>query len=312
MPKVDWVEGVAICVAIIVVLVGSVNDWQKERQFKKLNAKRDDRTVKVLRGGNEMVINVQELVVGDIALSSPERSSPSTVCLSGVTVSGATNRAATGESDTIKKSTYEECLAERAKLGEGKTLKTDCFMLSGSKVLDGVGEYVVIAVGTTSFNGRIMMAMRTDTESTPLQLKLNHLAGLIAWFGGISGIFLFVAHDPLLRPAQGLKSPSDDTARNAKRQGQRVHQHSRHFIHPRGRRSARRPSPCSHPRIGLCYETHDGAKPPGPSARRVRDHGPRHGRVHGQDGYPYAKRHEHCRWLARRPRQVCAQHGREH
>lgn len=39
-PSVDWVEGVAIVVAIIiVVLVGSLNDWQKERQFVRLNAK---------------------------------------------------------------------------------------------------------------------------------------------------------------------------------------------------------------------------------------------------------------------------------
>lgn len=39
-PSVDWIEGVAIVVAIIiVVLVGSLNDWQKERQFVRLNAK---------------------------------------------------------------------------------------------------------------------------------------------------------------------------------------------------------------------------------------------------------------------------------
>jgi Ca2+-transporting ATPase len=34
---------------------------------------------------------------------------------------------------------------------------TDCFLVSGSKVLEGVGSYVVVAVGTKSFNGRIMM-----------------------------------------------------------------------------------------------------------------------------------------------------------
>lgn len=46
---VKWVEGVAIIVAIlIVVLVGSVNDFQKEKQFRKLNAKKDDRVVKVV------------------------------------------------------------------------------------------------------------------------------------------------------------------------------------------------------------------------------------------------------------------------
>lgn len=35
---VDWVEGVAICVAILIVtIVTAGNDWQKERQFAKLN-----------------------------------------------------------------------------------------------------------------------------------------------------------------------------------------------------------------------------------------------------------------------------------
>lgn len=39
-PKLDWVEGVAIIVAIaIVVVVGALNDYQKERQFVKLNKK---------------------------------------------------------------------------------------------------------------------------------------------------------------------------------------------------------------------------------------------------------------------------------
>jgi Ca2+-transporting ATPase len=35
---VEWVEGVAICVAILIVtVVTAANDWQKERQFAKLN-----------------------------------------------------------------------------------------------------------------------------------------------------------------------------------------------------------------------------------------------------------------------------------
>jgi magnesium-transporting ATPase (P-type) len=39
-PRVEWVEGVTIMTAvIIVVVVGAVNDYQKERQFAKLNAK---------------------------------------------------------------------------------------------------------------------------------------------------------------------------------------------------------------------------------------------------------------------------------
>lgn len=37
-----WTEGVAIWVAILVVsLVGAFNDWNKDRQFQKLNALKD-------------------------------------------------------------------------------------------------------------------------------------------------------------------------------------------------------------------------------------------------------------------------------
>jgi Ca2+-transporting ATPase len=92
--------------------------------------------------------------------------------------------------------------------GGGVSTHTGCFVVSGSKVLEGVGSYVVVAVGTESFNGRIMMgvyptllanapltlaplALRTDAENTPLQLKLNVLADLIAKIGSIAGIILF-------------------------------------------------------------------------------------------------------------------------
>ena len=81
--------------------------------------------------------------------------------------------AATGESDTIKKASYADCMELRSRKGvhsqggavggeqhspaQHVSAHTDCFIVSGSKVLEGVGSYVVVAVGTKSFNGRIMM-----------------------------------------------------------------------------------------------------------------------------------------------------------
>ncbi|KIK99153.1 hypothetical protein PAXRUDRAFT_132713 [Paxillus rubicundulus Ve08.2h10] len=188
-PPVDWVEGVAIVIAIlIVVVVGSLNDWQKERQFKVLNEKKEERGVKVIRNGVE-----HEVVVGDIALLEPGEIVPCDgIFLSGHNVK-CDESAATGESDAIKKVPYAGCLALKdAQNGvHSDSAHTDCFVVSGSKVLEGVGRYVVVAVGTKSFNGRIMMALRTDTENTPLQLKLNILAELIAKVGSIAGIILF-------------------------------------------------------------------------------------------------------------------------
>ncbi|KAH9052974.1 calcium-translocating P-type ATPase [Lactarius deliciosus] len=219
-PPVDWVEGVAIIAAIlIVVAVGSLNDWQKERQFQVLNEKKEDRLVNVIRDGGERQIDVHEVVVGDVVLLEPGEVIP----CDGVFLSGHNVRcdesSATGESDAIKKLSYEECIALREKRlmefdpdgpsGDGESVSasqrktnpsglellghTDCFIVSGSKVLEGVGSYVVISVGTKSFNGRIMMALRRDSENTPLQLKLNALAETIAKLGSIAGGVLFAA-----------------------------------------------------------------------------------------------------------------------
>jgi Ca2+-transporting ATPase len=70
--RVDWVEGVAICIAvIIVVVVGGLMDWNKERAFVRLNAKKDDREIKVIRSGRSQLINVCDLVVGDVVQLEP-------------------------------------------------------------------------------------------------------------------------------------------------------------------------------------------------------------------------------------------------
>jgi Ca2+-transporting ATPase len=54
---VESVEGAAIMAAIfVVVTVGAANDWQKERQFAKLNQKKEDRYVKVIRSGKTVEV----------------------------------------------------------------------------------------------------------------------------------------------------------------------------------------------------------------------------------------------------------------
>lgn len=134
----------------------------------------------VLRdGGERQSVNTKDLVVGDVCVLEPGEILP----VDGLFLRGhgvkCDESSVTGESDLVKKTSYDE--------------HKDCFLLSGSKVTDGVGEYVVIAVGQHSFNGRVMMSLRGDAESTPLQLKLNRLAELIATLGALSGLTLFVA-----------------------------------------------------------------------------------------------------------------------
>jgi len=96
----------------------------------------------------------QDVLVGDLALLEPGEIVP----CDGVLVAGHNIRCdesgATGESDAIKKVTPEEALEDWKVNNE---TRKDPFIISGSKVLEGVGQYVVIAVGQKSFNGRIMM-----------------------------------------------------------------------------------------------------------------------------------------------------------
>lgn len=101
------------------------------------------------------------MLVGDIALLEPGEIVP----CDGIFLSGhgvkCDESGATGESDAIKKVPYEEVRDRYRKALSEKTDPyaghTDCFIISGSKVLEGVGSYVVVAVGQKSFNGRIMM-----------------------------------------------------------------------------------------------------------------------------------------------------------
>jgi Ca2+-transporting ATPase len=69
---VEWTEGVAITVSIlIVVVVGALNDWQKERQFAKLNKKKQDRSVKLIRSGLTQEVSVFSVLVGDVMHLEP-------------------------------------------------------------------------------------------------------------------------------------------------------------------------------------------------------------------------------------------------
>lgn len=189
-PSVDWIEGVGIIAAIVIVVaVGSLNDWQKERAFVKLNAKKDDREIKVIRSGKSFMISVYDILVGDVLHLEPGDLIP----VDGVYIDGHDLRcdesSATGESDAIKKTPGDQVMKV---LESGQmTKELDPFIISGAKVLEGVGTFVCTSVGVNSSFGKIMMAVRTEMEATPLQKKLEGLAMAIAKIGSTAACLLF-------------------------------------------------------------------------------------------------------------------------
>lgn len=135
---VDWVEGVAILAAVvIVVVVASHNDWQKEKAFVKLNTKKEDREVKVLRSGKSMLINVIEVVVGDVLYLEPGDLVP----VDGIFIDGRNVKcdesSATGESDALRKTAGADVFDV-----DPKTSKSpDPFIISGSRVIEGAESH---------------------------------------------------------------------------------------------------------------------------------------------------------------------------
>jgi P-type Ca2+ transporter type 2C len=68
----------------------------------------------------------------------------------------ADESAATGESDALRKVPAEYAL-RKTEPGSKFNNRYDPFILSGGKILEGVGKYIVTAVGPNSFHGRTMM-----------------------------------------------------------------------------------------------------------------------------------------------------------
>ncbi|KAI1100796.1 calcium-translocating P-type ATPase [Jackrogersella minutella] len=190
-PSVEWIEGVAIIAAIvIVVLVGSLNDWQKERQFAKLNRKKQDRVVKVIRLGKTVEISVFDLLAGDVVHLEPGDLIP----VDGILIQGFNVKCdesqATGESDIIRKKAGDDVFFA-IKNGED-TRKLDPFIQSGGRVMEGVGTFLATSTGIHSSYGKTMMSLSEDPEITPLQSKLNVIAEYIAKLGGAAGLLLFI------------------------------------------------------------------------------------------------------------------------
>jgi P-type Ca2+ transporter type 2C len=199
-PSVEWVEGVAIITAIvIIVLVGSINDWAKSREFRKLNKKQLERDAKVIRFGVSRLLFGSDILVGDVVIIEPGDVIPADgILLTGDNIM-CDESSATGESDLVRKTPGDQVFSEVKNRGEeqaGSSLPAlDPFVLSGTKVLEGVGTFLVTATGINSTYGKVLaqVSEADDAEPTPLQSRLAVLAKYISWAGGVMSLLFFLA-----------------------------------------------------------------------------------------------------------------------
>ena len=153
--KTDWIEAVAIQVAVvIVVVVTAFNDWSKEKQFRGLQNKIEgDHNFSVIRNNSINQVQVGDIVVGDVMVVKYGDLLPA----DGIVLSSSDLKidesSLTGESDQVK-----------------KDVKSDPMVLSGTHVMEGSGKVLITAVGINSQAGIIFTllgAAADEDTATP-------------------------------------------------------------------------------------------------------------------------------------------------
>jgi magnesium-transporting ATPase (P-type) len=208
-PARDWIDGVAHIIAIlVVVLVGSINNYIKEEEFRSLKKLMDsDKFIIVKRNSQDVRINESELLVGDIMKIEEGMTVPADSMLFQGNHISIDESAMTGEIDAIEKGTLQECIDMRKKFLIANpqyynlmsitdtNSKHDAnlhhkiispIITSGTNVASGSGWVIVLAVGPNSESGKIMAtieANKSEDEGTPLQKKLITIANLIGKLG---------------------------------------------------------------------------------------------------------------------------------
>ncbi|CAF5187271.1 unnamed protein product, partial [Rotaria magnacalcarata] len=209
LTNLEWVEGVAILVAVLVVVfVTAFNDWRKERQFRGLQSKIEkDQQASVVRDNQIQQIPVSDLVVGDLCFVKYGDLLPADGVLVQSSDLKIDESSLTGETDLIKKSEAD-----------------DAGLLSGTHVMEGSARMVVLGVGLNSQVGNIMSLLgatasvhpAADKKTKPVKSKGKDLVKTAK--SDLSKQSLQIEDDVKLKIASSIseKQPNEDRPKSVK------------------------------------------------------------------------------------------------
>lgn len=162
---------IAICLA---TFVSALSEYGSEKAFEKLCEENSIIKVKVIRNSKKAIINIDEIVYGDIVcLESGDK-----VPADGKIVQGqiyVDESSLTGES-------YEKC----------KSLNDTVYM--GSIVTEKSAMMEVTCVGEKTFYGKIANDIQEKTIESPLKTRLRDLAKDISKFGYFAAVLVLISY----------------------------------------------------------------------------------------------------------------------
>ena len=184
-------ESVGTIVAILIVaFVSAKTSVASDTKYRELKDNTEKDKCKVCRDGNLEVIEVDDVVVGDIVILQSGDKIPA----DGVLVHGdlrVDNSALNGEAEECKKTAVigEFKLADNI---TGDTFVDKHSLFRGAVVYDGEGELEVQKVGLKTMMGKMAEEMQGDEPDSPLKVKLSKLANQISTFGYIGAIVIAI------------------------------------------------------------------------------------------------------------------------
>ena len=194
-PSKDWIDGLSIIIAVLVVtLVGSITNYQKETKFHELNTVQNEGTTyKLIRNGVPIEMKSDDILVGDLINIMVGDILPSDILLIEGNGIKMDESSLTGESDSLRKEPYDKCILMKNDNNSSKVPSP--LMLSGTNCVEGTGYGIVLAVGDHSQKGIIRRTVDNAQENsqTPLEKKLEVIAENIGWFGMIAGVVTLLA-----------------------------------------------------------------------------------------------------------------------
>jgi magnesium-transporting ATPase (P-type) len=158
--------GVILAVVLVNALIGSFQEGRAERSMaalRRLSALR----VRVLRDGDELIVEARELVPGDIVLLAAGDAVAADARLIEDALLQVAEAALTGESVPVSKSVA--AVPEATGLAD-----RHCMVYSGTHVTAGRARAVVVATGTHTEVGRIAdLTEGAEEPKTPLEMRLE-------------------------------------------------------------------------------------------------------------------------------------------
>ncbi len=179
----DFYETIGIFIAVfLATFISTISEYGSERAFEKLGEEASKINVRVLRNNKIEVININEVVVGDIVILEMGDKIPA----DGILIEGnvtVDESLLNGEPKESKKYPY---------LNGKKTERN--YLYRGTTIYSGVGRMLVTSVGMNTLYGHLALELHEQEPTSPLKSRLTDLAKVISRIGYIGAILVTIAY----------------------------------------------------------------------------------------------------------------------